>query len=240
MTGEYNDNLLNRYPFSSPARNGIRSSYSNSTKFPESPSAGVVSQEAETSLRGLSDSPGKLSSGRTSIESPMAVYERSRLQDQEDEDVGNQKNSVAEAFTSIPVSETIPTSPRQTLGLHRPPSPPKRFPRPSSPLKVTSYTDLRPESPSPSVDSSIEALTPDSSTSALPFQSSSSGPGLGYKANLGILSSGGPDQCRRCQGPVYFAEKVVAGGHKWHKRCLRCSKCNKALDSHLVERDNAP
>jgi hypothetical protein len=61
-----------------------------------------------------------------------------------------------------------------------------------------------------------------------------------YKSNLGLLASNGPDLCRRCSGSVYHAEKVVAGGHKWHKRCLRCATCSKALDSHLVEKDNMP
>jgi len=41
----------------------------------------------------------------------------------------------------------------------------------------------------------------------------------------------GNDRCPRCNDRVYYAEKVVANGINWHKRCLRCAKCGKSLDS---------
>jgi len=101
-----------------------------------------------------------------------------------------------------------------------------------SPSKIPpyagTYTGGRPDSPASSVGTSATA-------------SSSSGAGaVGYKSNLGLLGGTGKDTCRRCGSVVYFAEKVMAGGHKWHKRCLRCANCSKALDSHLVEKDNLP
>ena len=65
-------------------------------------------------------------------------------------------------------------------------------------------------------------------------------PAAGFRSNLGLLSNSGQDQCRRCGLAVYFAEKVVAADHKWHKRCLLCAKCNKTLDSHLVEKGSLP
>merc|ERR1711892_534863 len=41
----------------------------------------------------------------------------------------------------------------------------------------------------------------------------------------------GNDRCPRCNDRVYYAEKVVANGINWHKRCLRCATCGKSLDS---------
>ncbi|KAK3103841.1 hypothetical protein FSP39_022365 [Pinctada imbricata] len=39
------------------------------------------------------------------------------------------------------------------------------------------------------------------------------------------------ERCPRCGNPVYFAEEVRALGKKWHKLCMKCSNCNKLLDS---------
>jgi len=36
--------------------------------------------------------------------------------------------------------------------------------------------------------------------------------------------------CPNCNKTVYFAEEVRAIGKSWHKRCLKCAQCNKALD----------
>lgn len=48
----------------------------------------------------------------------------------------------------------------------------------------------------------------------------------------------GNDRCPRCNDRVYYAEKVVANGINWHKRCLRCAVCGKTLDStNLNEHD---
>merc|ERR1712079_141431 len=37
--------------------------------------------------------------------------------------------------------------------------------------------------------------------------------------------------CPKCDRSVYAAEEKLAGGHKWHKVCFKCSMCNKLLDS---------
>lgn len=44
----------------------------------------------------------------------------------------------------------------------------------------------------------------------------------------------GNDRCPRCNDRVYYAEKVVANGINWHKRCMRCATCGKSLDSTTV------
>lgn len=79
--------------------------------------------------------------------------------------------------------------------------------RPASPTKPTASSHpsslARPDSPASSIGTSVSAGAP---TPAV---------GAGYRSNLGILGTAGPDQCRRCGTTVYFAEKVVASGHKW-------------------------
>ncbi|XP_050411136.1 cysteine and glycine-rich protein 1 [Patella vulgata] len=45
------------------------------------------------------------------------------------------------------------------------------------------------------------------------------------------MSWGGSEKCPRCSKSVFFAEEVRALGKKWHKMCLKCSSCNKMLDS---------
>jgi len=40
--------------------------------------------------------------------------------------------------------------------------------------------------------------------------------------------------CPRCGCNVYEAEKLIAAGRAWHKRCFTCTKCNRALDSTTV------
>jgi hypothetical protein len=38
-------------------------------------------------------------------------------------------------------------------------------------------------------------------------------------------------KCPTCQKAVYFAEEAKCAGQSYHKRCLKCHLCNKALDT---------
>ena len=46
-------------------------------------------------------------------------------------------------------------------------------------------------------------------------------------------SFGGSNPCRVCRRPVYHAERAE-GSNEFHKMCLKCSICNKLLDSTTV------
>ncbi|XP_072165574.1 cysteine-rich protein 1-like [Diadema setosum] len=49
--------------------------------------------------------------------------------------------------------------------------------------------------------------------------------------------------CVKCTKPVYFAEKLVALGHDWHKTCFTCTNeaCNKRLNAgEQLEHDKKP
>ncbi|KAG8743854.1 hypothetical protein FRC10_011322 [Ceratobasidium sp. 414] len=53
---------------------------------------------------------------------------------------------------------------------------------------------------------------------------------------------GAPSKCPRCNKTVYAAEQIIGPGRQvYHKFCLKCTSCNKRLDSYsLVEHDNEP
>ena len=44
----------------------------------------------------------------------------------------------------------------------------------------------------------------------------------------------GADGCKRCGYRVFDAEKMMAAGRNWHKRCFSCFVCSRHLDSTLV------
>ncbi|QRV85371.1 cysteine and glycine-rich protein 3 [Ceratobasidium sp. AG-Ba] len=53
---------------------------------------------------------------------------------------------------------------------------------------------------------------------------------------------GAPSKCPRCEKTVYAAEQIIGPGRQvYHKFCLKCTECNKRLDSYsLVEHKNEP
>jgi len=44
----------------------------------------------------------------------------------------------------------------------------------------------------------------------------------------------GTDGCKRCGYKVFDAEKLMAAGRSWHRRCFSCANCSRHLDSTLV------
>jgi len=46
--------------------------------------------------------------------------------------------------------------------------------------------------------------------------------------------AGGNEGCKRCAYRVYDAEKLMAAGRDWHKRCFCCNACKRHLDSTTV------
>jgi len=48
-----------------------------------------------------------------------------------------------------------------------------------------------------------------------------------------VLKTNISSECPACTKTVFAAEEKMAGGHKWHKACFKCSTCNKRLDSTL-------
>ncbi|KNZ64655.1 hypothetical protein VP01_1006g3 [Puccinia sorghi] len=65
-------------------------------------------------------------------------------------------------------------------------------------------------------------------------------PAFSVTAAQAAFSLDGPQRCPACTQTVYHAEQVLAIGKKWHKRCLRCTSCARALDSNLAERAGKP
>ena len=50
-----------------------------------------------------------------------------------------------------------------------------------------------------------------------------------------------PNPCAKCQKTVYLMEEAKALGKTWHILCLRCTSCNKRLETgKLTEHDDKP
>lgn len=49
--------------------------------------------------------------------------------------------------------------------------------------------------------------------------------------NASLKLGGTQAKCARCGKTVYFAEQMFVTGKKWHKQCLKCLECNKAINS---------
>ncbi|KAI6651500.1 Muscle LIM protein [Oopsacas minuta] len=64
----------------------------------------------------------------------------------------------------------------------------------------------------------------------------------------GVFGRGAPPKigtsapkCPTCTKSVYHAEQVIALGKSFHKMCLKCTSCNKLLDTGtVVEHDEKP
>ena len=52
-----------------------------------------------------------------------------------------------------------------------------------------------------------------------------------YSDTKKILASKEEDECPRCQGAVFDAEKIGFGGKVFHQNCFNCVTCNVKLDS---------
>lgn len=232
MTGDYVDPILSRSPYSSPARGGSLDQHRNSGTF-ENRFAGHDSPSKDREVHGGPSSPRANFTSRTSIESPIGIYRSSRLQELEDDNQDSTEGDMdldsretgtpARGINAAQQAE----APEFDEDVPRRAAPPIVSPVKPRPLaSTTTPTSFRgsplkhsvpSEAPGSPSTSTARPLSPTSSigTSA----TSSTGPsaenvGVGYKSNLGLLQSSGPDQCRRCGKAVYFAEQVMAGGHK--------------------------
>ncbi|GAA98795.1 hypothetical protein E5Q_05483 [Mixia osmundae IAM 14324] len=108
------------------------------------------------------------------------------------------------------------------------------------------FDDIRDDRRAPLASGSPSAYAPGSPSNLAPqLTSQSRSPSPLPKSSPGPAPTrvlGAPEQCSRCGSTVYFAERTLAVGKVWHKRCLRCAgdKCGKALDSHLLESNGLP
>jgi hypothetical protein len=56
-----------------------------------------------------------------------------------------------------------------------------------------------------------------------------------YMTDCSIIAPKAPeDGCPRCGGAVFAAERMLAKGSVWHKKCFSCAECKRPLDSILA------
>ena len=83
-----------------------------------------------------------------------------------------------------------------------------------------------------------QSTAPHSAPSLKKSSTSFAAPSAKPFATTSKFTFGGAPKCRRCNQSVYAAERVLGGGHSYHKRCFRCYSCSRTLDSvTLCERD---
>jgi len=58
---------------------------------------------------------------------------------------------------------------------------------------------------------------------------------VGYVPQPPKISTGGAEFCGKCNKTVYQAERAIAAGRVWHKKCFLCSSCNRTLDSSTLQ-----
>lgn len=222
MTGDYVDPVLSRSPYSSPSRSGAFGNHRSSGTFNDTSSRYGNSTSPTKDSNAGSSSPRTKSVSRTSIESPISMYRSSRLQDMEDDMDADHSNSTSQgsgqrinADQQAEAPEFDNDAPRtssfaSSAQPHAQVSSSASFR--GSPLKHSLPTERLPPSPtSRRPTSPTSSIGTSATSSSIP---STDNVGVGFKSNLGLLNSSGPDLCRRCQKAVYFAEQVMAGGHK--------------------------
>ncbi|EFX75802.1 hypothetical protein DAPPUDRAFT_306648 [Daphnia pulex] len=86
-------------------------------------------------------------------------------------------------------------------------------------IKIILYTFFSPPSPSAAIRFHSGRHQPTNSNRPAPA------------AEKPVPQAPAGEGCPRCGGHVYEAERMLAGGRSWHKKCYKCKDCRKHLDS---------